>query len=565
MAVATVIFDGTRLNASDSNTGWGNYNTGGGAPASEAANAYQQNSSPSSVGAVGKKVNSTTPSSRIGVDYLGSSVNYSGNDYLWYCKIYVADSFDLNTTYGVEVSFGSGNGSNYYEYNIAGSGSTNDEHLNYPRQGGYILAAIDPTVSLWPVAQSGTINPAAIIWYAVGATFIGGFAKSENVAMDAIDYGRGLILTQGGGGDPVPNFTEFLAFDQNIKANRYGVVSGSVTGMQARGKLIIGDSTGSNATNFLDSATILTYKDGFVNTNSQGTFIYLNNVSDDVQINNTIIGAGRAYIGVDTRPNFEVTGNSGIFRGSCNLRNHYKIALTSSCILDGADIECVELSNAGEIKNSVIRTDAAGTTACIINPSVSDFGTTSGIHDVEFIQSGSFAAIKLIATSDLTPPTYTFTNIQFTGYGATTNSNAAIYVAEGAGTAVVINVTGGDSPTYYAPNGASVTVNNTVGITITVLDADTLNPIQDARVHITAGSGGPLSAGTIIYDGTVEANVTNASGQISTAFSFTSNQPITGRIRKSTAADGTLYQQGTITGTITSSGFETAVILIKDE
>ena len=79
MSVAAVVFNGTRLNSSDANTGWGNFNTGGGAPASEPANAYQQDTPGSTVGAVGNKINSTTQ--RQEVDYNGTSVDYATNGY----------------------------------------------------------------------------------------------------------------------------------------------------------------------------------------------------------------------------------------------------------------------------------------------------------------------------------------------------------------------------------------------------------------------------------------------------------------------------------------------------
>ena len=91
MAVV-VTFNGTRLNDADSISGWGNYIIGGGAPASEAQLAYQNN------GAVNKKIISTT--ARQGVDFNGSAVNFTqAANRLLFVKVYVADAFDLNTTW----------------------------------------------------------------------------------------------------------------------------------------------------------------------------------------------------------------------------------------------------------------------------------------------------------------------------------------------------------------------------------------------------------------------------------------------------------------------------------
>ena len=542
-----VTFNGARLNSADSNTGWGNYNTGGGAPASEAANAYQQNTIGSSVGSVGKKVNSTT--SRQGVDYNGANVDYTNNNYLWYCKVYVADPFDLNTTYGVEVSIGSSNSSNYHEYNIAGSGANNDAFLAYPARGGYLIVAIDPTIDGWAeVADSGgAFNQTQASWYAVGAQFQNGFAKSENVAMDAIDYGTGLTWS----GSTLTGFREFVSFDQDDKTARYGVVNGSGNSMVARGILTIGDS---NATSFTDSTTIVTFPDGYHSAGKFGVNVNLSNASSSITISNTIIGEGRIYLGItDTRPDFTVVGETGgTFASSANLRNFRNISYNSFSTITDADIQCQLLTQGGaDISDTTIRTDSAANVACLQDPT---FGSTTGLHDVMFIRSAGGHAIELD-----TATTYSLTNITFDNYGADASSSAAIFVSPTTGT-VTINVNGGDTPTVRSA-GASVVINNTKTVRVIVKDADTLANIQDARVLLEADSGGPLSAGTDILSG-----VTNASGVIeTTSFNYTSDQPVTGRVRRATTSFGTLYKQGAITGTITVNGFNVTILLQSDE
>ena len=541
-----VTFNGARLNSADSNTGWGNYNSGGSAPASEAANAYQQDTIGSSVGSVGKKVNSTT--SRIGVDYNGTNIDYTNNNYLWYCKVYVADAFDLNTTYGVEVAIGSGDQSNFHEYNVAGSGANNDALTAYPARGGYLIIAIDPTIDGWAeVADSGgTFNQTQASWYAVGAQFQNGFAKSENVAMDAIDYGTGLTWS----GSTLIGFREFVSFDQDDKTARYGVVNGAGNSMIARGILTIGDS---NATSFTDSTTIVTFPDGYHSAGKFGISVNLSNASSSITINNTIIGEGRIYTGItDTRPDFTVAGETGgTFTSSANLRNFRNITYNSFSTITDADIECQLLTQgSADISDTTIRTDSAANVACLQDPT---FGSTTDLHDVMFIRSAGGHAIELD-----TATTYSLTNITFDGYGADASSSAAIFVSPTTGT-VTINVNGGDTPTVRTA-GATVVINNTKTVRVTVKDADTLANIQDARVLLEADSGGPLSAGTDILSG-----VTNASGVIeTTAFNYTSDQPVTGRVRKATLP-GTLYKQGTITGTITVNGFDVTILLQTDE
>jgi len=48
-----------------------------------------------------------------------------------------------------------------------------------------------------------------------------------------------------------------------------------------------------------------------------------------------------------------------------------------------------------------------------------------------------------------------------------------------------------------------------------------------------------------------------------TSYNFTINQPITGKVRRATS--GTKYKTGTLTGTITSAGLDTTILLIPDE
>ena len=74
----------------------------------------------------------------------------------------------------------------------------------------------------------------------------------------------------------------------------------------------------------------------------------------------------------------------------------------------------------------------------------------------------------------------------------------------------------------------------------------------------TPATGSPTSAAVILND------VTNASGVLqTTAFNYTINQPVTGKVRRATS--GTKYKTGAIAGTITSAGLDTTILLIADE
>jgi hypothetical protein len=100
---------------------------------------------------------------------------------------------------------------------------------------------------------------------------------------------------------------------------------------------------------------------------------------------------------------------------------------------------------------------------------------------------------------------------------------------------------------------------DTVPITITALDVLTSAPVENARVYLVAGSGGPASEGVVILN-----TLTDVDGQVSEPlYGFTSDQPVIGKVRKGTI--GTKYKTSPLIGTITSAGLYSTVFLIPDE
>jgi hypothetical protein len=531
MAAVAVSFDGTRVNAADTNTNWGNYNIGGPAPAAEAQLAYQNSL------AVNKKITSTA--GRAGVDYdpgAGAIDMTAAAFPLAFLKGYVADFGDLNATYGCEFALGSGNAA-YYDYNVAGSGANRAPYTNgYPAQGGYILAAINPTIAAWREGTTGSPPVlTAVDYFAFAAQFVVGGAKSENVAMDAIDIGRGLLLVGGDGVSTDGTFIDFLTFDQDTTTNRWGVVSGVDPVVNARGLLTIGSAT---ETDFDDSTSTVIFQDGYHGPGDVGVKVDLANASSVINVGCTLLGLGSSTTS-DTRPDFTVTGTSGASTIAALMTNFRNIVLTSAVTVDGADLQFADLAvSSAEIKNSTLRTTSATTVAAINDAA---FGTTSGIHDTDFIQEGAGHAIEIT-----TPGTYNFTNINFTGYGADASDAAAIY--NNSGGAVTINVAGGNTPTYKNGASATTTVNNTVTLAVQVNDTDA-NAISGARVRIENASTGAL----------VSQGSTNASGTYTDAgYSYSTDLSVTTKVRLKG------YKNFRTGGTITSTGISVGVTLAND-
>jgi hypothetical protein len=122
---------------------------------------------------------------------------------------------------------------------------------------------------------------------------------------------------------------------------------------------------------------------------------------------------------------------------------------------------------------------------------------------------------------------------------------------------LTINATNSSMAAGDAGTGNGETnIANTVTITVTCVTLDG-TPIQNARVLLEEYPGG-----TDIIDGVTDS-LTDVNGQVTTTYNYSSDQAVTGWVRKSSSSP--YYQQGTISGTITSNGLSVTVVLVADE
>lgn len=611
MAVVAVTADNTRVNDSDTNTNWSNLGGGGPAPASEAQLRYQGS------GAVNRKVTSTA--SRTGVQYdpgSGALDMTAAANRLWIAKIYVADFGDLNATYGVELRIGPSS-TDYSDYNVAGSGANRGVFSTYPAAGGYLIVAIDPTVTGWHEANSATAYT-AVDYFGVAAQFVVGGAKSENVAMDAIDVGTGLTLVGGDGGDTDGTFQDFVDEDEGITSNRWGYAVSANGLIVCRGMLTIGTAT---AAGFTDNSAVVVFPDGYHGAGAFGVTCDLQNASTAINIGAQLIGNGQATT-EDTRPDFIASGTLGSLTLTGTLVNHRNVTLTSACVVQGASIECQLLTQgtADIDSNTTIITNSLTSIACLQDPT---FGAATGLNNTNFVQGGAGHAIEIDTAGD-----YTFTNLDFSGYGADASDSAAIDVTAASGT-VNITISGGSTPTYKTAGATVNIIANAVTVEVTVTDISG-SPIESARVFLAASNGtGPFpyeesvtisnsgTTATVTHTahglstndkvwiqgashwqnngafqvtvnnaneytytlpgdpgssptGTITATfvalegLTNASGIVSASRVYASNQPVSGRAAKSTSSP--YYKAAPIIGTVNAStGLAASAVLISDE
>ena len=89
------------------------------------------------------------------------------------------------------------------------------------------------------------------------------------------------------------------------------------------------------------------------------------------------------------------------------------------------------------------------------------------------------------------------------------------------------------------------------------------NVTSNTYDYTVSGTPASPATGTITATTAILSGTTDVNGLISTnTFTYTSPQPVTGKVRRATT--GTKYKTGVVVGTITSAGFDTTVLLIDD-
>lgn len=149
-----------------------------------------------------------------------------------------------------------------------------------------------------------------------------------------------------------------------------------------------------------------------------------------------------------------------------------------------------------------------------------------------------------ITIDPTTAGTYNLPNISVTsGYTLKIHNASAT-------DAIVVQIPGGIT-TSTTTAGGGITVESGVGVVVTVVYENT--PVENARVLLRTTPG----------DVVVLSGLTDSSGQISTTYTGTVPQDVSGWARRST--DTPYYRQGALGGAIGTSGYAQTAILTLDE
>jgi len=270
-------------------------------------------------------------------------------------------------------------------------------------------------------------------------------------------------------------------------------------------------------------------------------------------------------------------------------------ATLTNCTFENTKVTSASPANAALISSSSFTSggtghaiEIGGTAAnmTLTNVDFSGYAGTNGVTGNEAIFVNIASGTMTISVSGGTTP-----SIRTAGATVTVQNAVTVQVtAKDANTLAAIEsarvlleaAAGGDLPAGESAtitrSGATASVAHTAhgmttGMSVIIRGADQdeyngiytiANVTTNAYNYTVSGTPVTPATGTITATCAILSSTTNGSGVLSTAsFNYTSNQPITGKVRKATA--GTKYKTGAITGTITASGLDATVLLITDE
>ena len=306
----------------------------------------------------------------------------------------------------------------------------------------------------------------------------------DNCFTDIIRYGTGGITVYGGGAATQTTFLEIATEDRDTASGKgHGVLREYTSGTYGvQGTLQFGRATSLGVSYFLDDTVIVNYEDRDVN-DDKFQFIVEGNVTDtnDFRLSSSVIVSARPGVTVDmsssniddlhlTNVSFTNLLNAVSFPTDTNgtTRDH----IVTGCIFTAcgtvipgsvAMTGCNFIDSNTDELSGAVTIDANSDLANWSNLTFSKDATDTTQHAIVIEAAG----------------TYTFTSFSYTGYEGTGNEAA---VRNESGGAVIINVSGGDTPTVQDASGTT-TVNNLVDINIKVVDSSA-TAIQNAAVWV---------------------------------------------------------------------------------
>lgn len=547
MAVASVSWVGTRIDASDSGSTVSSIGGGAGA-GGEPDIVYQ------GTGATPEETSRKVGTSAGGfaVTTAGTDISTSTGTYQTLVMKYsAANSAALETlaTPGMQARLGS-SGTAYASYDFAGSDA-------YPEKGGFVFLCVDPNITGYRTGTTGSPNLASASYWGIVGDFTA-TSKSENLVHSAVDVGNGYTVTGGGGADPTATYQDVADYNSTL-ANRHGfffALEGNEGAYGQYGKITWGSSA--TAVDYQDTtAPTVFFLDGYFAAGWSGIEDNLENASTVINpVGGTFISRGNTTT-TDTRAVYNVVGSAATGtkkRTSQKFENFAEFNAGATMEYDDCDIQSADFThNTATLTNCTLRSTAA------VNVAMVDDLTLADVTGLTAVQEGAGHFVDLGTISSSTSISWDVTLSGFptgtTGDPATTtsNGNEAILVSVNSGQKLTINVSGaGTVPSVKNDGLGDVAIVSSVPVSVTVTAGG--SPVEGAAVYLKT------SGGTEVLNG-----LTNSSGVLSGSFGGVTPATIDDTVSGVKSASGsTPYQYFTLGGSITSSGFTATALLSED-
>lgn len=255
--------------------------------------------------AISRKVTSATAGGyRVNLA-ANQNLTTSGNEVLM-GKVFLSDGADLNTV-GLKYRIDSGTAGNHYYLLVHSS------NLVYPTTRSWLIVPWDTSLAEYRTLVGTAPTMTAISEIGVECGLATGGAKSQNLFLDAIQYGRELYYTRGDAGSTEGDWTYFLDYDEGgvgtgiaSTSNRIGHAIAQEGVIYAAGGFVIGRTAAASTANpseFIDNGNVVVFPNTATGTGWNFIECDLTNASTVIEFNSTVYlgrGVGAEIIFFDT-------------------------------------------------------------------------------------------------------------------------------------------------------------------------------------------------------------------------------------------------------------------------
>jgi len=185
----------------------------------------------------------------------GSGINLTANGgllvYMW-LRNNTPSLIETVTNNGMAIRIGTTE-SDYYDWTISGS-----DFLTFSSTTGWAMFVIDVNAPASVVGGGGLTKTSAQYFGAHMQTTAN--AKGQNIAIDRISYGKGILRATGTSNDATSGLQEMIDWDWGNVNNRWGILTERGGIAYCKGKLSVGDASGTAATSFGAENTIIAFE-----------------------------------------------------------------------------------------------------------------------------------------------------------------------------------------------------------------------------------------------------------------------------------------------------------------